>query len=150
MDSIYRLKELTEQEIGMIADHGELNPELLDNATKALCLMNAIKDYEMKEAGEYNSYSLGYEDDGMSRDGYSNNYSGARMRSRVTGRYMSSRDSRDRNYSNESYRDNYRDGYSGHDKMDLIKDLEMKMHSATNDRDRQSIRETIEIIKRQN
>jgi len=157
MDEIYRLKELAEKEIGMIADHGELNPELLDSATKAVCLMNAIKDYEMKEEGNFNSYSLDYSEDGtgrMSRDGYSNNYSGSRMRSAITGRYVSSRDSssgrRSSNYSNDSYRDSYRDGYSGHEKMDLIRDLEMKMEQANSDRERQNIRETIEIIRRQN
>jgi hypothetical protein len=146
MENIHKLKELTEREIGMIADHGDLNPELLDSATKAVCLMNAIKDYEMKEAGNFNSYSLDYGDDGMSRDRYSNNYSGSRMRSTITGRYTSSRDGMYR----DSYNDSYRDGYSGHDKMDLIKDLEMKMRNANSDRDRESIRETIDIIKRQN
>jgi hypothetical protein len=154
MENIRKLKELTEREIGMIANHGDLNPELLENAMKAVCLMNAIEDYEMKEAGEFNSYSLDYGDDGMSRDRYYDGYSGARMRSRVTGRYMSSRDSRDMGSSNNMYRDNYRDsyrdGYSGHDKMDLIKDLEMKMHNANSDRERESIRDTIDIIKRQN
>ena len=146
MENIHKLKELTEREIGMIADHGDLNPELLDSATKAVCLMNAIKDYEMKEAGNFNSYSLDYGDDGMSRDGYSNNYSGSRMRSTITGRYTSSRDGMYR----DSYNDSYRDGYSGHDKMDLVKDLEMRMHNANSDREREFIRETIDIIKRQN
>lgn len=70
-----------------------------------------------------------------SRDDYSrDNYSGARMRNPSTGRYMS--------------RDNMADRhYSGHNDIDLIKDLEMKLDYAQSERERQAIIDTINIIK---
>lgn len=127
----------------MIADKGNLSPVELDSATKAVCLLDMIEEMEMKKEEGYSGRLSMY----YSRDNnYSNdNYSGARMRNPSTGRYMSSRDNvGGRNYS----RDNYtRENYSGHNDMDLIKDLEMKLDYAQNDRERQAIIDTINLIK---
>ena len=71
----------------------------------------------------------------ISRD----NYSGARMRNPYNGHYMSRNNMADRNYS--------RDNYSGHNDMDLVKDLEMKLDYTQNERERQAIIDTINIIK---
>ena len=52
---------------------------------------------------------------------------------------MSRNNMADRNYS--------RDNYSGHNDMDLVKDLEMKLDYTQNERERQAIIDTINIIK---
>ena len=140
METIKDLKHLVEKELKMIVNDDSLDDKTLDISMRAVCLLNAIEDLEMKEMGNYNSYSVDYS--GM--DDYRDSYSGARMRSPMTGRFVRSHD------ESNSYRDNYRDNYSDHDKEDLIKDLEMKMQYANSDRERQSIRETIDIIRRQN
>lgn len=143
MENLERLKHLVSKEIGEIADLKSLNPEVLDSAIKIVCLYNEISDAE----GKMDGWS-----DGMShrsyRDSYMDDYSGLRMRSPMTGRYISTRD----NYrdGNMSYRDDsYRDGYTNHSKDDLIMDLEMKARNAQTERERNSIMETIDIIKRQ-
>jgi hypothetical protein len=56
------------------------------------------------------------------------------MRNPYNGRYMSRDNMADRNYS-------------GHNDMDLIKDLEMKLDYTQNERERQAIIDTINIIK---
>lgn len=143
MENLERLKHLVSKEIGEIADLKSLSPEVLDSAIKIVCLYNEIEDAE----GKMDSWS-----DGMSRrsyrDSYMDDYSGLRMRSPMTGRYISTRD----NYrdGDMSYRDDsYRDGYTNHSKDDLIMDLEMKARNAQTERERNSIMETIDIIKRQ-
>ena len=143
MENLERLKHLVSKEIGEIADLKSLSPEVLDSAIKVVCLYNEIADAE----GKMDGWS-----DGMSRrsyrDSYMDDYSGLRMRSPMTGRYISTRD----NYRDGemNYRDDsYRDGYTNHSKDDLIMDLEMKARNAQTERERNSIMETIDIIKRQ-
>lgn len=143
MENLERLKHLVSKEIGEIADLKSLSPEVLDSAIKVVCLYNEIADAEGKIDGW---------NDGMSRrsyrDSYMDDYSGLRMRSPMTGRYISTRD----NYRDGemNYRDDsYRDGYTNHSKDDLIMDLEMKARNAQTERERNSIMETIDIIKRQ-
>lgn len=144
MENLERLKHLVSKEIGEIADLKSLSPEVLDSAIKIVCLYNEIEDAETKIEGWANTGSgRNY------RDSYMDDYSGLRMRSPMTGRYISTRDNyRDGNQGN--YRDDsYRDGYSNHSKDDLIMDLEMKARDAKTERERNSIMETIDIIKRQ-
>lgn len=143
MENLERLKHLVSKEIGEIADLKSLSPEVLDSAIKVVCLYNEIADAE----GKMDGWS-----DGMSRrsyrDSYMDDYSGLRMRSPMTGRYISTRDNYrdgDMNYRDDSYRD----GYTNHSKDDLIMDLEMKARNAQTERERNSIMETIDIIKRQ-
>lgn len=143
MENLERLKHLVSKEIGEIADLKSLSPEVLDSAIKVVCLYNEIEDAE----GKMDGWS-----DGMSRrsyiDSYMDDYSGLRMRSPMTGRYISTRDNYrdgDMNYRDDSYRD----GYTNHSKDDLIMDLEMKARNAQTERERNSIMETIDIIKRQ-
>lgn len=144
MENLERLKHLVSKEIGEIADLKSLTPEVLDSAIKIVCLYNEIETAEEKIEGWANQSSQR-----SYRDSYMDNYSGLRMRSPMTGRYISTRDNyRDGNQGN--YRDNsYRDGYTNHSKDDLIMDLEMKARNAQTERERNSIMETIEIIKRQ-
>lgn len=138
MENLRRLKHLVSSEIGDIANLKSLTPEVLDSAIKIVCLYNEIVDAEMKHEGLEESYSRK-----SYRDSYMDDYSGQRMRSRMTGRYISTRDG-------ENYRDDpYKDGYSNHDKEDLIMDLEMKARNAATERERNSIMETVEILKRQ-
>lgn len=143
MENLERLKHLVSKEIGEIADLKSLSPEVLDSAIKVVCLYNEIEDAE----GKMDGWS-----DGMSRrsyrDSYMDDYSGLRMISPMTGRYISTRDNYrdgDMNYRDDSYRD----GYTNHSKDDLIMDLEMKARNAQTERERNSIMETIDIIKRQ-
>ena len=143
MENLERLKHLVSKEIGEIADLKSLSPEVLDSAIKVVCLYNEIADAE----GKMDGWS-----DGMSRrsyrDSYMDDYSGLRMRSPMTGRYISTRDNYrdgDMNYRDDSYRD----GYTNHSKDDFIMDLEMKARNAQTERERNRIMETIDIIKRQ-
>lgn len=140
MENLERLKHLVDKEIGDIADLKSLTPEVLDSTIKLVCLYNEIEDAEDKIMGWENENSKR-----SYRDSYMDDYSGQRMRSRMTGRYISTRDGNRNNYRDDSYRD----GYSNHDKDDLIMDLEMKARNAQTDRERNSIMETIEILKRQ-
>lgn len=133
MENLIRLKHLVSAEIGDIANLKSFTPEVLDSTIKLVCLYNEIEDAEMKHEGLEDGYSRR-----SYRDSYMDDYSGQRMRSRMTGRYISTRDGGD-----------YRDGYSNHDKEDLIMDLEMKARNAATERERNSIMETVEILKRQ-
>ena len=149
MENLDRLKHLVSKEIGEIADLKSLTPEVLDSAIKIVCLYNEIEDAEGKMmdgwANENSRRSY--------RDSYMDDYSGLRMRSPMTGRYISTRDNYIDNYrdgNQGNYRDDsYREGYSNHSKDDLIMDLEMKARNAQTERERNSIMETIDIIKRQ-
>lgn len=147
MEEVNRLKNLLKREIGETADREHLTPELIDGSLKAMCLLNEIQDYEdkmildnySKDYSRHNYYNTRYRD---------NEYSGAKMRSSVTGRYISSRDEHSNDgYYDNNHRDNYKDDYSGHDKQDLIGDLEMRAKHAKSDMDRQTIYDAIAAIK---
>lgn len=130
MENLNELKHLVNRELDKIIDKGDMTPSELECTYKIVKMLSIIDNME----GGYDGYS-GKLNMYYSRDDYSkDNYSGARMRNPSTGRYMS--------------RDNMADRhYSGHNDMDLIKDLEMKLDYAQSERERQTIIDTINIIK---
>lgn len=127
MENLSELKHLVNKELDKIVEKGDITPAELECTYKIVKMLSIIDSIEMDDtySGKLQMY--------YSRDGH-DNYSGARMRSPRTGRYISRDDMTDRHYS-------------GHTDMDLIKDLEMKLDYTQNERERQAIIETINIIK---
>lgn len=79
---IEKLDKMVEKELHKIVEKGDITPIEVDNATKAMCLLEKIKHYS---EGDYeDAYSQSYR--GMPRY-YDNSY--ARGRSPMTGRYIS-------------------------------------------------------------
>lgn len=129
MENLKELKHLVNRELDKIVDKGDMTPSELECTYKIVKMLSIIDSMEMED-GYSGKLQMYYSKDDYSRD----NYSGARMRNPYTGRYMS--------------RDNVADRhYSGHNDMDLIKDLEMKLDYASNERERQAIIDTINMIK---
>lgn len=141
MENLKELKHLVNRELDKIVDKGDITPAELECTYKIVKMLGIIDGMEMEENGYSGRLQMYYSKDDYSRD----NYSGARMRNPYTGRYMSRDNAADRNYSRDN---NYsRENYSGHNDMDLIKDLEMKLDYASNERERQAIIDTINMIK---
>lgn len=124
MENLNELKHLVNKELDKIIDKGDMTASELECAYKIVKMLSIINSMDDGYSGKLEMY--------YSRD--HDDYSGARMRSPRTGRYIS--------------RDNVADmHYSGHNDMDLIKDLEMKLDYTQNERERQAIIDTINIIK---
>ncbi|MBQ0088376.1 MAG: hypothetical protein KBT27_03465 [Prevotellaceae bacterium] len=138
MEKLMKLKAVILDELGAIADKSNLTPQELENAMKSVCLLREIEEYI---GGEPNS-DYGYSSS-MGKGNYWGEYSTARMRNPMNGRYISSQDSMYGSRGQASYDSNY----SGHSEDDLIRDLEMKLEHARTDRERQSIMDTIDIIR---
>lgn len=134
METYNELKHLVNRELDKVVDKGDLTPSEVECVYKMVKTLSMIDN--METGNDYSGKLQMY----YSRDDYSrDNYSGARVRNPYNGRYMSRDNMADRNYS--------RDNYSGHNDMDLIKDLEMKLDYTQNERERQAIIDTINIIK---
>lgn len=141
--TLRELKETLEEEIKKIAKKNDITPAELENATKAVCLIEKIKMIErldMDDAdyseGSYSNarmrmnYSNEYGDNSRGRYGSYNDSSYRRGRSTTTGRYMS--------------RDNYDDGYSGHSIRDrMIDKLESMIDEAKTEHEKQVVMEWI-------
>lgn len=118
---IMNLKDKLEDELRKIVKKGDISPAELENATKAVCLIEKLRSMESPE------YNMGYE------EGYAEGYYNARMpmkedlnsyargRSPVTGRYISR-------------------GYSGHSIKDrMVAKLESMYDEAQSDHERQTV-----------
>lgn len=129
MDKVLNdLKEMLEDELKKITKKNDISPAELDNATKAVCLIEKIRKLENPDYGEgyAEGYAEGrgympdprymYEDrSGMTNGSY------ARGRSPVTGRYISR-------------------GYSGHSIKDrMIAKLEDMYDEAKTDHEKQTV-----------
>lgn len=137
-DELYKVLEdlirSATKELDKIAKKGDITIVEVDNATKALCLIEKAEKLMNGEGFEESMDSYGYYSDPASM-------SFSRMRSPVTGRYMS-RDG-------GSYARNSR-GYSGHSINDrMVANLESMMDSASSDYERQLIRDEIDRIRRE-
>jgi hypothetical protein len=129
IDELYCATKLMREEVGKIVDKSDLTAAELDNIYKAACVAEKLKSMD-----EY--------DDAASHGGYytNNEWSGARRRSPVTGRYIS-RGSMDR-YNRGM------NGYSGHSVEDrMIASLEEQMDGATTDYERKVIMDEINRIR---
>lgn len=132
IEELTSFAKLAKKEVDKIVQKGDLTPAELDNVYKVACITEKIK---MLNGGTMeNSYgmygdrydrSMGWNDEGAS---------GYRMRSPVTGRYVS-RGMDDR-------------GYSGHSIEDrMIATLEQQMDNAKSEYERQKIKEEIDHIR---
>ena len=141
------LEELTNDELKKIIKKGDMTGVELDNATKAVCLLEKIgkvknapyDKYEMSEA--YPNWSNVMRDSrrmnrsmgDMSQLMHDDNMSGAHGRSPVTGRRISRGDG---------------NGYSGHSIKDrMIAKLESLYDEADSEYDAVEIRQAIEEIR---
>jgi len=132
-----KLKENVEDALKKIIAKGEnISPSELDVATKAVCLIDKIRDYEMEGLGEYSEAMRG----GNSR--YSG-YPVPPMPYPYDGYYA---DSSYRGRSNN--RGMYRDGgYSGHDlKAKMLDVLDHMKYDTDNDRERKMVEDWIRVI----
>lgn len=119
-ESLMRLYELLGQELKRIVDKGSISPAELENAYKAVCLMEKID--------EMTGMDSGYSETGYSYDDHWR--SGRRGRSPVTGRYIS-RNGRSMRSMNEN---------SGHSIKDrMISRLEHMMDETDSDYERDEI-----------
>ena len=151
--TLNNLKNLVVSELEKINAKGTMSPVELDNATKAVCLLEKIEKTEMlaeesKEIEEMKSSGAPryyYPMHGVShRDGwrlepypmYPEHVSGARGRSATTGRYVS-RDGHP-----------YHDTHSGHSINDrMVSALERMMDTATSEYEREQILDKIRMIR---
>lgn len=129
-DCLMRLYELLEKEITRIADKGDMTPAELENASKAVCLMEKIEKMTSMDGHSEMDYP-GYSYEGSYGHSYMNDMrSGRRGRSPVTGRYVS-RDGRSMKSE---------EGRSGHSIKDrMISRLEHMMDETNSDYERDEI-----------
>lgn len=119
-ESLMRLYELLGQELKRIVDKGSISPAELENAYKAVCLMEKIDEMTGMDGG-YSETGYSYDDHWRS---------GRRGRSPVTGRYIS-RNGRSMRSMNEN---------SGHSIKDrMISRLEHMMDETDSDYERDEI-----------
>lgn len=118
-----------ERELTKLFSKSELTPNDWDAVKKAMCIAGMMRSYQSGEKYDEEGNSYGY----MSDPYYGNDYSAGRMRSPVTGRYISSG----------------MHGYSGHSIEDrMIMALEQQMDSAKTDYERQMVEKEIQRIRR--
>ena len=133
------LKHLLEDELRKIVEKNDISPVELENATKAVCLMQKVQEIEeWPSDDEMNDY--------YSRRGSYGGHMGSYRRGRDadTGRYVSRRDGR------MSRRDRMEmdDGYSGHSIKDrMIARLEEMMDEAGGEHERETINDWIERLE---
>lgn len=152
MKILYEIKDKMEDELKSICRKEEMSTMDLDNIYK---IVDVIKDLTTVEAMKM-AEEEGYARDGMSRysRGWDVDYSYARGRdsrgrytSRDGGSYEGSYENSNRGRSYENSRRSY-DGYSGHDKEEMIDHLQDMMRSARTEEERENYRKTIDQLSR--
>ena len=129
-----RLKEMLEDELGKITKKGDITPAELENATKAVCLIEKIRELE---GSMDNEHSEGYSNARYPRMHYGGDfdeYSGYNhSRSPHTGRYV--------------VRGSYGD-YSGHSINDrMVAKLEEMYDEAKTDHERETVETWIRRLR---
>lgn len=146
MKTMDELKEMLDDELKEVVKKGDISSTELDNVYKAVKTLNYIetikamqeyggssRDYSGRSYdGSYDSYDRGgsYARRGRDGDGdgrYSEEYSNRRGRDAM-GRYTS------------------RDGYSGHNKQELVADMKEMMHMVGPE-EKKAMKQTIEILE---
>ena len=125
------LEEKLEKELKKIAEKSDISPAELENATKAVCLIEKLRDMEaMGENATERSYgSYGHHPDYRYRD---ERMDYGRGRSPVTGRYIST-----------GY-----DGYSGHSINDrMVAKLEEMYDQAKTEHERETVDKWIKRLE---
>lgn len=133
IEELQSFAKMAKKEVDTIVQKGNLTPAELDSVYKVACIAEKIQMLSGNNMGE--SYGMyGWRPDPYMQYGDDmNGMSGARMRSPVTGRYISR---------------GPEDGYSGHSVEDrMIAALEQQMDSAKSEYERQKIKEQITNIR---
>lgn len=137
-ETIYKFKNLLNNEIDKISAKNDISPSELCNMEKAFCILEKISLIEAMDKYDYeggNSFTRG--------------------RSSITGRYMSrdndpyfSRSNDAYMYPNTTHHQSYNGGYSGHSVKDrMIAQLEHMMDSTDSEYEKQTIADQIHEIK---
>lgn len=153
MELVRSVKEILEkdlrEELTKIKKAGTFAPGQAKTLKDAVDAMFEMEDLEACCDNEYGEYSQG-----NYRRSYGNDYSGARGRSMITGRFVSrgvdNMDMRSNNHYMGPYygRDSYEMSRSGHSTKDrMISALEDVMGSVNNDYEAQMVRDAIMDIQ---
>ena len=171
MKALYDLKEILEDEIKNMTKKGDITPQELEHAYKAVDIIKdidtieAMKDYgndsysmnnrgnSYNQSNEYSrGYSQGYSEAMNSMDGNSQQSSYARRgrdgdgdgKYSEDGSYNRGRDAQGRFTSRDG---SYERGYSRHsEKEKMVQNLEMMMGTAQTEKEREAIRQCIEKL----
>lgn len=146
MDVLNELNSKIEAELEKIIKKNDITPTELENATKAVCLMEKILQYQYMDQNGYDEYSDAeryysdrypyYDDNRSNGPRMSARMSSARGRDPMNGRYVS----RDSSYNRR---------YSGHSIKDRMVDrLESMMDDAQTDYEKSLITQWIERIEK--
>lgn len=131
IEKLVEFAKVAKKEVDKIVQKGDLTPAELDSVYKVACVTEKIQSMIGDPMQSYGMY-------GRMPDPYVATYdgmSGTRMRSPVTGRYI-------------SRGSDMHNGYSGHSIEDrMIAMLEQQMDSAKSDYERQKIQEEIAHIR---
>ena len=148
IESLCNFAKSAKKEVDKIVSKGDLTPAELDNVYKVACTMEKIQklcsesEYSSGMPGSYGYGMSGWRPEmvygmnsGMQNGSWGQDmYSGNKMRSPVTGRYISRGDD---------------GGYSGHSIEDrIIASLEQQMDEAKSDYERKVIMDEIQRIRR--
>lgn len=135
MDKLCEFTKIAKKEVDKIVQKGDLNPTELDCVYKVACVAEKIAQMTNEYSGSYSEgFRSNMQNGQMYNGSWGNEMSGARMRSPVTGRYISS-----------GMNDGYASGHSIEDRM--IASLESQMDSAKSEYERQKILEEIRRIR---
>lgn len=154
MRVLFDIQDMLENELKSIARKEEITSSDLDNIYKMVDIVKDITTVDAMHKAEMEGYSRDYARDysrGYSED-YANAYGSYNSYARRgrdgdgDGRY--SERSRDGgSYRDNSYNRSY-DGYSGHNKEDMIGHLQEMMRNARSEEEKESYRRAIEQMKR--
>lgn len=145
MKVLYDIRSMLCEELEEIGRKKELSAGSLD-------IVHKITD-SIKNIDRILMYKEGYSRDGYSQDGYSQAYSrGGEWHGTMHGNYGDGASYRGRDSMGRYTRDGYSQehSYDGHSYGgdDLMKMLEKKMHSASSEREREAIRNCMEVMKK--
>ena len=142
MDVLNELNAKIEEELKKIVKKNDITPAELENATKAVCHMEKILQYQYMDGMGDEEYSQS----GRYYEGRYRSYDEPRMsyrrgRDSMTGRYVSRDDA--------SYRNSYDRRYSGHSIKDRMVDkLESMMDDAQTEYEKSMITKWIDHIEK--
>jgi len=136
-DVLEKIDRKLESDLDKVLSKNELSAADWDAVKKAMCIANMANAYANGEMVDEEGMSYGYP--GYSQESMSN----GRMRSPVTGRYISN------GMNGMATRSSYGDGNSGHSIEDrMIMALEQQMDAAKTDYERSMIEKEIRRIRR--
>jgi len=164
MKVLFDIQDMLEDELKKISKKEDITAMDLENIYKMVDIVKDISTVDaMKKAEEQGysrdyarDYSRGYSEDYSNAYGSYRSYDGRRGRDgdgdgrySEDGSYRRGRDAMGRYTSRDgSYRGSYEDGYSGHDKEEIIDRLKEMMRNARSEEERESYRKTIEQMQR--